>query len=219
MSHQGAAISANANTNTMSDVDMEMHQGEEGDAMSVDGRVEALSEAEEARVPELFIVLAEQPWSYELHSEYIALLRRGFLHHHQTEPGSQYSLWNDLREARKTMHSIFRMTEQMYAEWAADEIAAGSDWRDVKAVFDEALDLNQEIWVGSSGRCSVTLWKMYAEWMDKEFRATKANKSADADRKNQFDANSRMVAWEEAVEQTQGSIPDVCPPEYLHEAC
>lgn len=198
----------------MEDVEYSTGSIEEDERMIVDEGTknesnQELSELEVERVATLLGTLAEKPWLYDSHVEYITLLRRGFLHYRDIGKSSQYPFWNDLREARKSMASLFRLSEDMYAEWIADEIVADAPWEVVRQVFETALDLEPEHWTGQGARCSVRLWKMYGLWMEAETTKAKDNKNASAEQKNQFNDNNMMVAWEEAIEQTKGSIPNV----------
>ncbi|RPA77384.1 hypothetical protein BJ508DRAFT_378905 [Ascobolus immersus RN42] len=169
-----------------------------------------LTAEELAHIATLLTQVAENPFSYETQVEYITLLRRG-LDLHRKSPNahpSRYPLWNDLKAARLGMLERYRLTEDMFAEWIEDENEAGTDWSEVKTIFDAALELEPEFYIGPGAPSSTRLWKLYAEWTEEWARKVTKRGNITPDELDMFNNDAVLSTWETAVEQTKGAIHD-----------
>lgn len=186
---------------------------EEGSDTAMDTTTEptSLTPEEFTKIATLLTQVAESPWSYELQVEYITLLRKGLTLHLNTPNATpkSYPLWADLKAARHTMLERYRLTEEMFAEWIEDENAAGTDWSEVKQIFDVALELEPEFYNGPGAPCSTRLWFLYAQWTEDWARKVTKRGNVSAEERDMFNNDAVLGTWEQAVEQTKGAIGDV----------
>nr|CAG8479902.1 14210_t:CDS:10 [Entrophospora candida] len=100
-------------------------------------------------IPNLLEQLTKNIYQYDLHVQYIQALR-------------QAGLFEELKDARKTMHEIFPMSEELWLEWIDDEAHMAST-KEAKQriihIFSEAVQ----------DYLSINIWKKYADFMVQEY--------------------------------------------------
>lgn len=106
---------------------------EEEDLLSDEGEDDAL-------VQKLEAALAQNPYSFQDHVEYIRVLRKS-------------SMLEKLREAREAMSSIFPLSPRMWEEWTQDEarlLSSDEDAAAVEKLYERGLQdyLSVPLWLG-----------------------------------------------------------------------
>lgn len=147
-----------------------------------------LTEQDYARIRDLLLSLADRPYQYEHHVEYVSLLRHGFLvHQANREESGPYALMEDLRKARKDMLDRFPLSETMWVEWIADEIAVSTTFEQVLHVVGLCAKAVEE-------ECaSVKLWKTYAGYIEFQYNACRKSR-----KKNKV-GGIRTSGWENVI--------------------
>jgi hypothetical protein len=91
-------------------------------------------------------------------------------HRANREEAGPYALMEDLRKARKDMLDRFPLSETMWVEWIADEIAVSRTVEQVLHVVGLCANAVEE-------ECaSVDLWKTYARYIEFHYNACRKSR-------------------------------------------
>ena len=126
----------------------------------------SLSDSDIQLLNQLAGYLSENPHAYESHVQLVKLLHKGFVAH-VNAPSSptvdshplQYSLLQDLLQAREAMVSRFAIGEELWVERIQDQQILASNLEDCVSVIElfEKAVLEEP--------SSVRLWALYGNWM------------------------------------------------------
>ncbi|RIA88649.1 hypothetical protein C1645_826059 [Glomus cerebriforme] len=94
--------------------------------------------------------LSNNLYQYDIHVRYIQTLR-------------QAALYDELKEAREMMHSIFPLSEEMWHEWIEDESRIASTKEEKQRVIQLYSKAVQDY-------LSINLWKEYTSYMVQEYK-------------------------------------------------
>ncbi|GET53286.1 RNA-binding protein Prp24 [Rhizophagus irregularis DAOM 181602=DAOM 197198] len=94
--------------------------------------------------------LSNNVYQYEVHVQYIQTLRKS-------------ALFDELKEAREMMHSIFPLSEEMWHEWIEDESRIASTKEEKQRVIQLYSKAVQDY-------LSINLWKEYVSYIVQEYK-------------------------------------------------
>ncbi|GES81199.1 pre-mRNA splicing factor [Rhizophagus clarus] len=126
------------NESDFSDLDQLENQGE---------NINAISET----IAGLLEQLSNNMYQYDVHVQYIQTLR-------------QSALFDELKEAREMMHSIFPLSEEMWREWIEDESRIASTKEEKQRIIQLYSKAVQDY-------LSINLWKGYTSYIVQEYKS------------------------------------------------
>ncbi|KAF2758438.1 hypothetical protein EJ05DRAFT_475750 [Pseudovirgaria hyperparasitica] len=152
--------------------------------------------------------LHDKPLDHAAHLEYIRLLKQGLTA--TLEAGysaSSYELFEDLREARKSMSKNYTLGEDLWLDWVNDERLAVQTTEDRLTLMELYSQCTEE------EPASSKIWRSYGDYMYDLYAS--ANQMADADNWSEEDRivgmhvftwDAMIKVWDEGLIATQWHI-------------